>query len=520
MLPFDTKPQGFHIQVPLIISVIAGAVALLTALLVFILRADFRTAHDLTQVKVGYLTRLVGERAESTMLNIESMLNDLHNTITVLDPWVLGTRTDLIDDHFRKLLEENPYFRSVSVVNREARTVYHSEDSSPADPADNPDIQMHVQSMSSGFFIGTAVRSGDDGQWILPVSLPARTLDGRIQRIVVAMIDLALFSKRFENLTLSPYDSITVLTESRQVLLRVPNIDVTIGRYLNDPVIVEAQSSCYSQTEISMLTVTSPFDGSERSFTCYKVPSYGLLASASIAYTNIHESAEIKIGLTVLGCLLVVTCGFLAARRLVHNHGSLAEQRHKLEQLASTDMLTGLPNRFHFLNRAQQSLAMAARYNDPVSCFLLDIDYFKSINDRFGHGAGDQALCKIGEVIESVIRDCDLACRFGGEEFAILLPRTDFEGALSVAERLLAELRAIDLQFGDEPYVMTASIGISERHANETVSINSLIKRADTALYRAKENGRDRIEVWLPETPAKAPAKTPAVSIHSEDENP
>ena len=332
-----------------------------------------------------------------------------------------------------------------------------------------------------------------------------------MQRIVVAMIDLALFSKRFENLTLSPYDSITVLTESRQVLLRVPHIDVVIGRYLNDPAMVEAQSSCYSQTEVSLLTATSPFDGAKRSFTCYKVPSYGLLASASIENASIHQSAEIKIGLTVIGCLLVMASGFLAARRLVHNHGDLTEQRHKMEQLASTDMLTGLPNRFHFLNRAQQSLAMATRYNDTVSCFLLDMDHFKRINDQFGHDTGDRALCTLGEVIENVTRDCDLTCRFGGEEFAVLLPRTDLEGAMSVAERLLAQLRATPLHVKDTDYAMTASIGVSVRHADETVNVDTLIKRADEALYRAKHNGRDRIEIWSPTPPADTPVlKTPA----------
>ena len=93
MVPFDTKPHSFQIQIPLIISVIVGAVILVIALLIFILRADFRTADELTEVKVGYLTRLVGERAESTMLNTQSVLADLHDTLALLDPWVLGTRT-------------------------------------------------------------------------------------------------------------------------------------------------------------------------------------------------------------------------------------------------------------------------------------------------------------------------------------------------------------------------------------------------------------------------------------------
>ena len=511
MFSSDSKPESFQIQVPLIISVIVGAVSLVIVLLAFILRADLRTAQELTEVKVGYLTRLVGARAEATMLQTESMLTDLHDTLTILDPWAIGIRKDLITGHLQKLLKEKPYFLSLSVLNREAEPVYHSDGSPPPGPANLSDIQMHIRSVDSGFLIGALTRSEADGKWVMPVSLPSRTSDGRVQRIVVAMIDLALFSKQFENLTLSPFDSIAVLTESRQVLLRIPHIDVIIGRYLNDPILVQTQSSCYSRTDVSMLTITSPFDGSERSFTCHKVPNYGLLASASVTNDSIHRSVEIKIALTVLGCLLVTASGFLAARRLVRNHGDLARQRHRMEHLASTDMLTGLPNRFHFLSRAQQTLALATRYNDTVSCFVLDVDHFKRINDRFGHDAGDRALRKLGEVIENVIRDCDLPCRFGGEEFAILLPRTDLEGALSVAERLLAEIRAANLQFKDMAYNMTASIGISVRHPNETVNVDTLIKRADEALYRSKHNGRDRIEIWSPPPPTEAsPPRTSA----------
>ena len=443
MVPFDTKPQNFQFQVPLIISVITGAVVLVIALLVFIVRADFRTAHELTEVKVGYLSQLVGERTKATMLHTEAVLTEVHDIVTILDPGMTGTRSDAVDDHLQKLLEQNPYFRALSVISHKGEPVYHSGTSAPPAPANHPpDIQRHLQSVKSGFFIGTSVKSGADGQWVLPVSLPSRAPDGDVKRIVVAVIDLALFVKEFESLTLSPSDAIVLLTEDHQIVMRIPNIDGLTGHHINIPAFIEAKPSCYSRTDITTHTVVSPFDKSERLVVCRKVPDYNLLALASIDRAGIHQSMEIKLALTVIGSLLVMAAGFLAARRLVRNHGDLARQRQKMEKLANTDMLTGLPNRFHFLGRARQTLALAIRYNDDMSCFLLDIDHFKRINDQFGHDAGDQAICKIGEVIENVIRDCDLACRFGGEEFAVLLPRTDIDGALSLMERLLAELRA------------------------------------------------------------------------------
>ena len=502
----DTKPQNFQIQIPLIISVITGAVVLVIALLVFILSTHFKTDQAQAELKVGYLSQLLGERARAALLNTEAVLIKLDDILEILDPFAFGTSPNLIDDHMQKLLEKAPHLRALSVVDRHADMAYQSDDLSSTSLATRQYIQIHIQSMESRLFIGTPIQSEGDGQWVLPISRPSRAPEGQLERIVIAMIDLAVFAKQFENLNMTSFDSAALLTQSGQLLLPIPYNEAAIGSH----VMSADQASRYANSENSILSPTDT-DGSKLLVGYNKISDYGLLGMVRVDHTNIHRLGQIKIVLVAIGSLLVTVSGFWTARRLVRNHSELNKQRQKMEQLANTDMLTDLPNRFHFFSHAQQILALAIRYDDSMACFLLDIDHFKRINDRFGHDAGDQALCKVGDVIKSVIRDSDLACRFGGEEFAILLPRTDLEGALVVAERLLAGLRAVNFQRNDQTQTITASIGISVRNRNEIVNIDTLIKRADKALYLAKENGRDRVETCsssasLPITPTKAPA--------------
>ena len=145
------------------------------------------------------------------------------------------------------------------------------------------------------------------------------------------------------------------------------------------------------------------------------------------------------------------------------------------------DLLTGLPNRREIEERLGAEIARAQRYGHPLSILMIDLDDFKAINDRFGHGAGDDALRQTAGTIEGAVRSIDVAGRFGGEEFLVLLPETEPGGAEVVAERI----RASVAQAG----TVTVSIGIAESMTEDSDSI-VLIARADDALYAAKRAGR------------------------------
>lgn len=164
----------------------------------------------------------------------------------------------------------------------------------------------------------------------------------------------------------------------------------------------------------------------------------------------------------------------------------------ELRRLATTDVLTGLVNRRHFFERAEQELARVRRYGEPAALILLDADHFKRINDTWGHGAGDEVLRRLAAVLREVPRITDLAGRLGGEEFGVLLPATDLEAARVLAERLREAMLAQALEIDGETVRFSASFGVTVLHPEDD-SFDTALARADAALYAAKFAGRNRV---------------------------
>jgi len=192
--------------------------------------------------------------------------------------------------------------------------------------------------------------------------------------------------------------------------------------------------------------------------------------------------------------------GFTAeSRELAHwlaTQASIALENAHLHGLvkaqAVTDELTGLANRRRFMEFVQLELKRAERFQSPLGLLLVDLDDFKLVNDRFGHGTGDEVLRALSDVFRESLRDVDLAARLGGEEFAVLLPETDYSGAAGVAERLRASLASLELQDPDgQGFGVTASFGVAVYP--EAQSVDELLRTADAALYRAKAEGKNRV---------------------------
>ena len=178
-----------------------------------------------------------------------------------------------------------------------------------------------------------------------------------------------------------------------------------------------------------------------------------------------------------------------------------AVNRARLLRSGFTDVLTGWHNRRYLQVRLVEELARARRDGETLTCLMLDLDHFKSINDTWGHAAGDDVLRELAQRIEGQVRASDVAARYGGEEFVILLPRTDKRDAARLAERVRQAVREAPVPFGEDGEVdVTASIGIASvtprpDDADLKNLGESLLARADVALYRAKSAGRDRVVV-------------------------
>jgi diguanylate cyclase (GGDEF)-like protein len=163
-----------------------------------------------------------------------------------------------------------------------------------------------------------------------------------------------------------------------------------------------------------------------------------------------------------------------------------------LRQQATKDGMTQLYNYKAFCETLNHEISRAARYRHNLSLVVADIDFFKSVNDRFGHPAGDQVLKAVARTLLKELRECDLVARYGGEEFAIILPDTKLENALLVSERLRDEIRTLEISYEGQPIRVTMSFGIAGFRPSPPMSFNELVKSADTALYKAKKQGRNR----------------------------
>jgi diguanylate cyclase (GGDEF)-like protein len=177
--------------------------------------------------------------------------------------------------------------------------------------------------------------------------------------------------------------------------------------------------------------------------------------------------------------------------RLEHKAIDQVRLEEELFHAAVTDPLTGIPNRRWFQERASAAMVEASRHGHPLAAVFIDIDHFKQINDRLGHETGDLVLKEAARRIDAARRAEDLLCRYGGEEFVLLLPHADLRQAATFAERVRAAVASVPFPVKGESLIVTISIGVACRHVEDP--LEALLQCADQAMYRAKEGGRNRV---------------------------
>lgn len=199
------------------------------------------------------------------------------------------------------------------------------------------------------------------------------------------------------------------------------------------------------------------------------------------ALNNVRQTLYLNLLISLLVSAIVLTLVSIAMRRY----------QRRISALATTDVLTELPNRRGFDLLASQALQEAKRNNSPLNALLIDIDHFKTINDTYGHLAGDEVLRNFAQHLRASMRQSDIICRWGGEEFIILLKDTDSASAQLLAEKIRLQTELQRYPFAGVNLHATISLGLTQLRMDD--SLDSLIGRADRALYRAKESGRNRL---------------------------
>ncbi|MFZ4552686.1 MAG: diguanylate cyclase [Aquabacterium sp.] len=210
-----------------------------------------------------------------------------------------------------------------------------------------------------------------------------------------------------------------------------------------------------------------------------------------------------------VACLIFLVTASLGARRLSAALVDAFRLTHELERAnrlaeaaAMTDVLTGLSNRRAFLDHAEQMLRYAVRHHRPMCAIMMDIDWFKRVNDSYGHRVGDEVLTQVASVLTARVRGSDICGRIGGEEFAMLLPDASVQDACRLADEVRANVEQLSFTAPDgRTFCVTASFGVGVLRPWMGADIGILLHNADEALYQAKAGGRNRVEVASPASP-------------------
>jgi two-component system cell cycle response regulator len=256
------------------------------------------------------------------------------------------------------------------------------------------------------------------------------------------------------------------------------------------------------QPDIILLDVEMPSpNGFE---VCQMLKGNADLSNIPVIFLTGASSTEEKVRGLNLGAIDYVTKPFDAAELQARVGAGLRmkELLDLLSRKAMIDGLTGLYNRGHLNQRLAEEIAHSKRHDRPLSCVMLDVDHFKTINDTHGHGFGDFVLKEIAGVVHHVSRREDIACRYGGEEFAILARETTGDAAMMFAERLRAGIEAAVCHRGAISTKVTCSVGVSEFVSG----VDDLVDRADRALYQSKQAGRNRVTRFESQAPIAAAA--------------
>jgi diguanylate cyclase (GGDEF)-like protein len=373
------------------------------------------------------------------------------------------------------------HFGAIQVFDAEGRLTI---DASTLDPVeenrgDEEFFQVHRDHPDAGLFISRPMLHR--GAYAIVLSRRVTGADGSFLGVVAGSIRFSYFHDLFGRLHLGPDDTITVLRHDATVIMRTPfDLDV-IGRSLaHVPGVVRALSE-----PSGSYTGLGALDGVPRLLVWRDGtrPLVVLVGKPWSSILSLWRTEATRIGAIMMGLISFVLGVTLFLAREI---GRRALAEDKLEELATTDALTGLKNRRKFDTAIDAEWRRATRQKTPVALLMIDADHFKCYNDTFGHQAGDQMLVGIGICIsDSVRRAGDCAARYGGEEFAVLLPGLSAVDALRVAETIRLKVQ----QWSEDT---TVSIGIASLTPATAMEWSVLVKAADKALYAAKANGRNR----------------------------
>ena len=440
------------------------------------------------------------ELARQSLENLASSLDaDISRNVEIYDLSLRAAASSMVAPEFnqisapiRRLIlfdrtATAKHFGRIQVFDAEGRLTIDAStlDPVPENCSDEEYFRVHRDQPDAGLFISRPMLH--HGAYAIVLSRRITGVDGSFLGVVAGSIRFSFFHELFDRLHLGPYDTISVLRHDATVIMRRPfDLDAIGSNLGNVPGVMRVLSErggSYSGLGavdgVPRLLVWS--DGTR--------PLVVLVGKPWSSIFSLWLTEATRIGAIMLALVVFVLGGTLFLAREI---GRRAAAEQKLEELATTDALTGLRNRRKFDAALENEWRRAARQKIPLALLMIDADHFKSYNDTFGHQAGDEVLVGIAICIsDSVRRAGDCAARYGGEEFAVVLPGLSSAEALAVAETIGLKVQ----QWSSDPTITTVSIGVASLTPDTTVDRSELLNAADKALYAAKANGRNCSEL-------------------------
>ena len=376
------------------------------------------------------------------------------------------------------------HFGAIQVFNAEGRLTIDAStlDPAPENRGEEDYFKVHRDNPGVGLFISRPMLFR--GAYSIVLSRRVSDTDGGFMGVVAGSIRFSYFHELFERLNLGSEDTITVLQRDRTIMMRRPfDLDV-IGKNLGTRQDWKADNLRAGGSYAGQ----GPVDTTPRLYarSSSTSPLFVVAGKPLSAVFELWRKEAYRIGAVVLMLILFVLGSTLVLAREI---GRRAEAERKLEEMATTDALTGLKNRRKFDSVIDVEWRRGMRQKAPVALLMIDADHFKAYNDTFGHQAGDQVLVGIAICIsDSVSRAGDCAARYGGEEFAVLLPNISAPDAFKVAETIRLKVQG----WSDDQTMSTVSCGVASLVPSAGMDWSILVAAADKALYAAKAGGRNQ----------------------------
>jgi len=442
-----------------------------------------------SQVKITSLLNSVEMDLKRAFFGLDQLFLGLENYLSsyaeqgLTDPPRIRR---VIDD----LILKNDYLTALTVADADGQILYWNNNNQKPNIGHREYFKVHKSEQHEGLYIGLPQKSIiNKGQWIFGISKALRKADGSLDKILTAIIDTKYFSRQYHDFFVLPETSLTISSPEGVIYSRIPDHNKFVG--LTEPLSEESLRPTAANQEFFHRTI----NGQIQLTSIRKLDDYPMIISIGIAESTVYAPwRESSLHFSMVGGLFCLALLFLTYRTALSQKKEMVI-RAELQRQAITDPLTELANRRYVLEQSQLEIKKAQRNNLPLSLIMIDLDHFKKINDTHGHQAGDEILKNFAQVLKAECRESDNISRFGGEEFLLLLPATDLEGAISNAEKIRLAIEQHLFKTAAGEVQITASFGVTQLGSSEADTEGAL-RRADKALYQAKRSGRNAVK-WL-----------------------